>query len=191
MHGAPLLDFALHHLTLGRAALYAAILSDGDAPSPGTQPQDQRRNIAANWETARRELDAAVSGLRRSGDQDALPRGLLTRAWCSFAEAWAHKLGGDAQEVAHLYSQAQDDLDEAWEIAERGPMRLHMADIHLYRARLFGKRIAESRDRKDEMQYPWESPAADLAAAEKLINDCGYHRRDEELADAKAAILSR
>jgi hypothetical protein len=28
-------------------------------------------------------------------------------------------------------------------------------------------------------------------AAEKLINDCGYHRRDEELADAKAAILSR
>ena len=40
-------------------------------------------------------------------------------------------------------------------------------------------------------QYPWESPPADLAAAEKLINDCGYHRRDEELADAKAAILSR
>lgn len=37
--------------------------------------------------------------------------------------------------------------------------------------------------------YPWESPAADLAAAEKLINDCGYHRRDEELADAKHAIL--
>jgi len=29
----------------------------------------------------------------------------------------------------------------------------------------------------------------DLAAAEKLINDCGYHRRDEELADAKATIL--
>jgi hypothetical protein len=30
---------------------------------------------------------------------------------------------------------------------------------------------------------------ADLAAAEKLIKDCGYHRRDEELADAKSAIL--
>jgi len=55
-------------------------------------------------------------------------------------------------------------------------MRLHMADIHLYRARLFFR----------EKEYPWESPAADLAAAEKLINDCGYHRRDEELADAKA-----
>jgi len=33
------------------------------------------------------------------------------------------------------------------------------------------------------------SPQADLAAAEKLIHDCGYHRRDEELADAKKAIL--
>ena len=32
-------------------------------------------------------------------------------------------------------------------------------------------------------------PAADLAAAETLINACGYHRRDEELADAKAALL--
>jgi hypothetical protein len=40
-------------------------------------------------------------------------------------------------------------------------------------------------------QYPWESPAADLAAAEKLINECGYHRRDEELADAKRAILGK
>jgi hypothetical protein len=60
-------------------------------------------------------------------------------------------------------------------------MRLHMADIHLHRARLFFR----------EAQYPWESPQADLAAAEKLINECGYHRRDEELADAKAAILSR
>ena len=37
--------------------------------------------------------------------------------------------------------------------------------------------------------YPWESPQADLEAAEKLINECGYHRRDEELADAKRAIL--
>jgi len=70
-------------------------------------------------------------------------------------------------------------LDEAWDIAERGPMRLHMADIHLHRARLFFR----------EKTYPWKSPQTDLAAAEKLINDCGYHRRDEELADAKRAIL--
>ena len=71
------------------------------------------------------------------------------------------------------------DVDEAWDIAERGPMRLHMADIHLHRARFFFH----------DKHYPWKSPQDDLAAAEKLIYDCGYHRRDEELADAKLAIL--
>ena len=66
-------------------------------------------------------------------------------------------------------------------------MRLYMADIHLYRARLFFR----------EVKYPWDKhpdgtprgPKDDLAAAEELINKCGYHRRDEELADAKRAIL--
>jgi hypothetical protein len=125
-----------------------------------------------------------------------LRRGLLTRAWCSFAEASffakatkdesAHKLRSDEQEVARLFSRAQEDLDEAWEIAERGPMKLFLAGIHLYRARLFGRMKEEG----GRMKYPWESPKADLAAAEKLIDDCGYHRRDEELADAKAVILA-
>jgi hypothetical protein len=43
-----------------------------------------------------------------------------------------------------------------------------MADILLYRARLFRDKAA-------------------LAAAEKLINDCGYRRRDGERDDAEAA----
>jgi tetratricopeptide (TPR) repeat protein len=179
---ASLLTIALDHLTLGRAALYAAILGNAE-----------RGMRSPDLETARRELDAAVSGLRRAGQMQELPHGLLTRAWYSFAEAScfakamkdesAHKLGGDAQEAARLFSRAQEELDEAWEIAERGPMKLFLADIHLYRARLFFR----------EKEYPkaWISPQTDLAAAEKLINDCGHHRRDEELADAKAAILSR
>ncbi len=72
-------------------------------------------------------------------------------------------------------------MDEALDIAERGPMRLYMADIHLLRARLFFR----------EEAYPWNSPQDDLAAAEKLINDCGYHRRDEEVADAKHANIGQ
>ena len=75
---------------------------------------------------------------------------------------------------------AQEDLDEAWEIAERGPMKLFMADIYLHRARLFFR----------EKPYPWKSAQEDLVAAEKLIKTCGYHRRDQELADAKGAILA-
>src|SRR5437899_798387 len=62
---------------------------------------------------------------------------------------------------------------------ERAAMRLPLADIHVPRARLFLR----------ERSYPWKSPQDDLADDEKLFNDCGYHRRDEELADAKPAIL--
>ena len=119
-----------------------------------------------------------MSGLRRAGSQDELPRGLLTRAWL-------RALNGACTGP----ESAQSDLDEAWEIAVRGPMKLFLADIHLHRARLFGGWNSEGGGGKEEISYPWESPEADLAAAEKLIKDCGYHRRDEELADAKAALL--
>ncbi len=189
-----LLDIARDHLTLGRTALYAAILERSavftlrQRPNESAAPNDgkRRNDLKVALQSARRELDVAVAAFRRAGTQHLIPHGLLTRAWCSVAEASAHTLGGDAQEAARLFSRAQEDLDEAWEIAERGPMKLFMADIHLYRARLFGRPNDEGRMTK----YPWESPAADLAAAEKLINDCGYHRRDQELADAKAVILA-
>jgi hypothetical protein len=35
--------------------------------------------------------------------------------------------------------------------------------------------------------YPWVSPRDDLDKAHKLIEECGYGRRREELADAAAA----
>ena len=76
---------------------------------------------------------------------------------------------------------AQSDLDEAWEIAERGPMPLFLADIHLHRARLFFR----------EANYPWESPQKDLAEARRLIEKCSYWRRKEELEDAELAILGK
>ena len=154
-----LLDIALDHLTLGRAALYAAQLEASAISNPHPA------------------IEAAVSGLRRSGTQHMLPLGLLTRAWL---RAVTGALTGP--------DSAQDDLDEAWDIASRGSMKLFMADIHLYRARLFGLRNADFGLRIEEL-YPWESPEHDLAEAERLIKECGYHRRDEELADAKRAIL--
>ena len=131
-------------------------------------------------------IESAVSGLRRAGQQDDLPRGLLTRAW--LRSLTGARIGAES---------AQSDLDEAWEIAERGTMRLHLADIHLSRARLFGLRMVDGGFLIDGLRieepyppYPWkESAEADLAAAEKLIAECGYHRRDEELADARKAIL--
>lgn len=149
-----LLDIALDHLTLGRAPLYQSALQTTE-PAAGTAPQID--------DAARDHLDASVAGLRRAGTIHYLPGGLLSRTWL-------RALQGDDD-------GARTDLDEAWEIAERGPMRLYLADIHLYRARLFHA----------VQPYPWDSPHADLAAARKLIEECGYWRRKEELEDAEAA----
>jgi hypothetical protein len=133
---ATLLDLALAHVTLGRAALYRIILQGSETPE------------------AKSEIAQAVDGLRRSGYANQIPQGLLTRAWLRVLE-------GD-------FAGARADLDEAWQIAERGPMRLHMADIHLHRGRLFHA--------KEEIQK-----------ARTLIEQCGYWRRKEELEDAEVA----
>jgi SEFIR domain len=150
----PLLHSALNQLTLGRAALYKAILT-GSITDP-----------------CHKFIQHAVDELRRSGQQHNLPHGLLTRA---MLRSLTGAITGP--------ESAQSDLDEAWEIAERGPMPLFLADIHLHRARLFGRLKSEASGEK----YPWESPAADLAAARQLIEKHGYWRRKEELEDAEAA----
>ena len=62
-------------------------------------------------------------------------------------------------------------------------MPLFLADIHLYRARLFGRHGPATTGE----QYPWQSRAADLDAARRLIENHGYLRRLEELEDAEAA----
>ncbi len=165
----PLLDIALDNLTLGRAALYAAILEsrsrqpEPDQPSSSPTSEESQRGFT----TAAKELDHAVSCIRRAGQQDYLPRGLLTRAW--LRSLTGARTGAES---------GQSDLDEAWEIAERGPMPLFLADIHLYRSRLFFR----------EATYPWQSPQHDLAEARRLIFKHGYLRRKEELEDAEAAL---
>ena len=147
-----LFDIALDHLTLGRAALYRAIISRSEISNRQSQIADH--------------VAAAVDGLRAAGQLDHLPRGLLTRAWL-------RHVGGDER-------GSREDLDEAWEIADRGPMPLFQADVLLTRARLFG-RLEEGT------AYPWGSAQDDLAEARRLIDAHGYHRRDEELADAEPA----
>jgi len=139
-----LLDIALDNLSIGRAAFYRAVADSGGRATPGATALDG----------ARQHMDAAVDGLRQAGRQDFIPRGLLSRAWLRFVE-------GDPD-------GARADLNDAWEIAERGPMPLHMADILLYRARLFQDRDA-------------------LEDAAKLIEEIGYGRRQEELEDARKA----
>jgi tetratricopeptide (TPR) repeat protein len=156
----PILRLALHRLALARAIFEA--------------PQ----GVGSSSDTIQELLNKSIHELRQSGRHQDIPRGLLAHATLFAAIS--------------KFGDARTDLDEAWEIAERGPMRLHMADIYLYRARLFFR----------EKEYPWKeaknwkgemvndrTPKDDLNDAEFLITTCGYHRRDEELADAKRAIL--
>jgi hypothetical protein len=134
---AVLLDIALDHLTLARAGLVRAILTH-----PLPQPALDLPPVAA-----------AVNGLRDAGAMEFLAKGLLTAALYHFVR-------GDT-------ASAGSALDQAQEIAERGPMPLILADVHLHRARL-------SRDQ------------GELARARDLITKHGYGRRKDELADAEA-----
>jgi hypothetical protein len=172
----PLFEIALDHLTLGRALLYAAILGArgrrrASAQTSSLSPTSEEHQRALT--SAATELDHAVSGLRRAGQQGYLPRGLLTRAWL-------RSLTGPRTGPA----SAQSDLDEAWEIAERGPMPLFLADVHLYRARLFGGQKEEGGTK----EYPRQSPEQDLAEARRLIKKHRYDRRLPELEYAELAL---
>jgi tetratricopeptide (TPR) repeat protein len=149
---AAILDTALDRLTLARATLYLGVMEKSPLG------------------TCRRPLEYAVDGLRRSEEMDDLPRGLLTRSWFRFLDG--DRTGPDS---------AQEDLDEAWEIAERCRLPLFQSDILLYRARLWGG-IPNSG-------YPWDSPRVDLAGSRQLIEKHGYWRRKEELEDAETAAM--
>jgi hypothetical protein len=151
-----ILDEALAELAVGRAVLYEAIHGNH------------------SFAQSDRPLERALDGLRRAGQQQYIALGLLTRAWLRFL--YDARTGSDS---------AQADLDEAWEIAERGPMRLVMADILLHRARLFGLSARESDSANVWTVYPWATVENDLASARKLIEQTGYFRRQTELADAE------
>ncbi len=168
-----LLGRALDTLTLGRAHLGIAIASvDCDSA-----------NIAFN------RLDEAVDGLRAAGTAHQIPNALLARA------AFRRSVGD--------WTRTARDLDEVEEIAEPGPMKLFLCDMALERARLaFAKNEAFAplnglmndgppepveADAAEAKSLKWEA-AKQLAIAADYIKTCGYHRRDEELAELEAVL---
>ncbi|MBI5934016.1 MAG: toll/interleukin-1 receptor domain-containing protein [Chloroflexi bacterium] len=105
-----LVEVALDNLAFGKALFQLRLLEQRLAPI---------ENPATYFEFA-------LDGLRESGQQDELPLGLLARAEY-------YRLTGDLV-------KAQKDVDEAFTIATRGGMGLHLADCHLEYARLNVKR---------------------------------------------------
>ena len=106
---------------------------------------------------AAEHLNQAVDGLRQAERQDHVPRGLLARA--------------ELYRVQGEFKRAQQDIEEAMTIAERGEMGLHQADCHLEYARLYlaiGKK---------------EDARKCLDIAKEMIGKMGYHRRDKDLKE--------
>ena len=110
---------------------------------------------------AQQHLDQAVDGLRKAGRQDILPLGLLARAEL-------YRQQGD-------YQEAEKDLQEVFEIAERGEMQLHLCDYHLAMVKLLQTRTDQALDQNQ--------PAIThhLQTAKEIIDQTHYHRRLPEL----------
>jgi len=173
-----LLDIALDALTLGRACLGLAL-----------GPQHEADRTLSETRDAGIQLDKAIDGLRAAGHGDQIPLGFLARAaLCRSAGNW---------------ESAARDLEEVEEIAESGPMRLHLCNMALERARLaFAKIEAFAplngliNDSPPKPVTPdategaslKEEAAKQLAIAADYIKACGYHRRDEELAELQAVL---
>ncbi len=145
----PRLSIALDQLALGRSCMWKAQQTTTSAASPVFAE-------AKEW------LQLAVTGLRGASQLDYLPLGLLARA------AWAR--------VAKQFDQAHRDLAEAFTIAERGEMRLHLADCYLEFARL-----SLATGDRDSTRRAWET-------AKAMVDEMGYHRRDGEVAEIEAQL---
>ncbi len=127
--------------------------------------------VSESLQTAKKRLDQAVEGLRKAGQEDYLPRGLLDRAGY---HRWSLSLGGNpdgGQQNPH-YKAAVQDLQETRDTSDRGGMRLHLTDYHLESARL---------------ALTINQPVFNLTGAEhtakakQLVAETGYKRRLPEI----------
>ncbi len=136
-----------HGLALANLALGRAHLLQG---------LEENRNQAEMF------LNQAMEGLLNAGQQEFIAHGLLNRAILhqvkkEFAMAWA-------------------DLEEVREIAERGGMKIHLANCRLEAARLHLAR-EQYRDAREN-----------LRKVETMVEEMGYHRRDGEIKELKEKL---
>jgi hypothetical protein len=175
-----LLFTGLDTLTLGRAHLGQALKKLTSGPSAVS--------ASAHANAASAAFANVIEGLRSSGEQVWIARGHLARA------AFLRTIGD--------WNGAKRDLDEAKEIAEPGLMRLYWCDCALEGARLaLARREAFAPvnglvERNPPPDLPDATAAAalreearkQLDVARRLIAECGYHRRDEELAELDTVV---
>ena len=144
-------------------------------------------------------IHKALNELSTTGDIQLMIYGLLPSAILHYQ--------------THDFARARQDLQEVFDIAEPSGMRLHLTDYHLEMARLL---LAEAGF--DSTSTPLSASAqpsnstphdesgttrclsgvegnmqqarTHVEAAERLINETGYHRRDKALAELKASLTA-
>jgi tetratricopeptide (TPR) repeat protein len=173
-----LLERAFPELARGRSFLGLALAS--------TDAGEMR----TNGSKAVFHLHQAIEHLRRASVAEQLPRGLLARS------ALFRSMG--------QWDAAARDLEEASEIAEPGPMQIHLCDVALERARLMFARCEGfaptnallDRDHgnrpalrgAEEIRNLMKEAENQIVIGADYIERCGYHRRDEELAELRAVL---
>jgi tetratricopeptide (TPR) repeat protein len=163
-----LLSIALDKLSLGRAFLLQA-LAETTVRTLGASGQ--------YFDQARDYLQQAEAGFREAGMQEFIARGLFARAACSRNQ--------------NEFAPARADLEEAREIAERGEMKLFLADYHLEACRLC---LAQHSVGASGPLAPTTDHLArarnHLEAAAKMIEEMGYGRRKPEVEELRQQFQS-
>ncbi len=154
-----LLDVALDNLSLGRVKTLSL-------PSP-YKGEGKGEGDALTY------LNRAVDGLRESGNQDDVPRGLLARA--------------EYYRATGALEKCQRDLDEAFGVASRGGMGLYAADCHLEYARLAVAQ-ADRRPTTGDRRSWIEQVRKHLDIARDKISAMGYHRRDKDVEEIESVL---
>jgi hypothetical protein len=134
-------------------------------------------------------INGALESLKEANSVQYISLGLLARS------AFHRSIGN--------WNAVTRDLGEVEEIAEQGPMKLALCDTALEQARLALARIEAFSPLNEMIDGGPPKPAVpDAAEAARLkheaskhlviaadyIETCGYHRRDEELAELQAVL---
>lgn len=115
-------------------------------------------------EAAAHFIQRSLEHLRQANYQESVVRALLLKV----------ELEADTD---GLSQSVVDALNDAWQSAARGPLRLFQADVLLARLRAHWEAPGRARKRR----YPWGSAARDFDEVRQMIETMGYGRRLEEV----------
>jgi len=174
----PKVTSALNRLICGWALTRLASIEGrrlGNGQGEAPESEDAMKRVARRFQAGVGRINEAIERLRNCEAEDCLPRGLILRATL-------------LREV-NKCEEAERDLREALQIAERGDMQLHVVDAKLELARQMISRFILKFEGKTS---DWAEAAGKYyEEAKDLINRTGYNRRIPELVAIQQCLLGR